>query len=304
MTGKFQTESARIELSIIRLKKKDTHSIGIHVSIAGKLDQSVDRALALQCVGAFQIFTSSPRRWNASPLDSTEAATFRKKVSESNYEVFVHMPYLPNLSSPDPAFYKQSKQVLTREILRCSELGIEYLVLHFGSHMNTTIESGRDRIVEACSSSIEETKGSKVRLLLENSADPKSVGSNFQTIGQVLEKVKDGSRMGVCLDTCHAFASGYDLSNQSSLEKSLDIFDFQIGLSNVYLIHLNDSKGKLGSGLDRHESIGKGAIGKTGMAAILTSKRLLGLPVVLETPRDYEGEDKDNIEMTKRLAGV
>lgn len=286
------------------LKGKVSHSIGIHVSISGKLDQSVDRALALECVGAFQIFTCSPRRWDAAFLDSGEVAAFKRKVSDSKYEVFVHMPYLPNLSSPETGFYKRSKQVLTREIRRCGELGIRYLILHFGSHLNTTIDSGRDRIVEACKNSIEETRDLNVRLLLENSADPNSVGSNFRTIAQVLDLVKDKSRMGVCLDTCHAFASGYDLSNETSVEKSLDIFDSEIGLSRLFLIHLNDSKGKLGSALDRHESIGKGAIGKEGMKAILTSKRLLGLPVVLETPRDYEGEDRENIRITKRFAGV
>ncbi len=108
--------------------------------------------------------------------------------------------------------------------------------------------------------------------------------------------------MGVCLDTCHAFASGYDLSNVAAVEKTANLIDSQIGLSNLYLIHLNDSKGKLGSGLDRHESIGEGTIGRSGMSAILTSKKFQALPVILETPRDYDGEDKENIETTKRFA--
>jgi len=221
---------------------------------------------------------------------------------DSKFEAFVHMPYLPNLSSPDAAFYSKSTHVLRREIGRCSELGIRFLVLHFGSHMKTTIDSGRDRIVSACRKAIEETDGIDVQLLLENSADPNSVGSNFKTIGEVLDLVKDKRRMGVCLDTCHAFASGYDLSNEAAVEKSASLFDSEIGLRNLYLIHLNDSKGKLGSGLDRHESIGKGNIGQAGMSAILTTKEFESLPVILETPRDYEGEDRENIELTKRLA--
>ncbi len=156
------------------------------------------------------------------------------------------MPYLPNLSSPDGIFYSKSIQVLQREINRCSELGIKYLVLHFGSHMGTSIEAGKERITFACNKSLQATGGLDVRLLLENSADPKSVGSSFKTIGEVLELVKDQERIGVCLDTCHAFASGYDLTSVAAVQKTLNDFDSSIGLSNLYLIHLNDSKGKLG----------------------------------------------------------
>jgi deoxyribonuclease IV len=227
---------------------------------------------------------------------------FRKKLSDSKFEVFVHMPYLPNLSSPDGTFYSKSIQVLQREIRRCGELGIRNLVLHFGSHMGTSIESGKERIVSACGTCLAATKNLDVRLLLENSADPKSVGSSFKTIGEVLELIKNKKRMGVCLDSCHAFASDYDLSSASSVEKTVEAFDSLIGLSNLYLIHLNDSKGKLGSGLDRHESIGKGNIGRSGMSAILSNEKLKSLPVILETPKDYDGEDRENIKTTKLLA--
>jgi len=273
------------------------------VSISGKLDESVDRARELKCSRAFQIFTGSPRRWDSTPLELTEVEAFRKKIQESQFEVFVHMPYLPNLSSPNGEFYSKSKKVLTREIQRSASLGIRYLILHFGSHMKTTVEAGRTRIADACRSSIEETPDSDVRLLLENSADPKSVGSNFESMSEVLAQISNDKRTGVCLDTCHAFASGYDLSSAVGVEKTLDAFDSEMGLHKLYLIHLNDSKGKLGSGLDRHESIGKGSIGKKGMAAILTSKGILDVPVILETPKDHEGEDRENIEMTKKLAG-
>ncbi len=283
-------------------KKTLLHPVGIHVSISGRLDQCVDRASDLKCCGVFQIFTCSPRRWDATVLDPVEVGTFRKKLSDSDFQVFVHMPYLPNLSSPDGDFYSKSMLVLEREIRRCDELGIKNLILHFGSHMNTSIEAGKQRIVAACVKCIEATEKLDVRLLLENSADPKSVGSNFKTIGEVLEIVGNKKRMGVCLDTCHAFASGYDLSTMAAVEKSLEAFDSTIGLSHLFVIHLNDSKGKLGSGLDRHEDIGKGNIGRAGMSSILKSNRLADLPVVLETPRDYEGEDRENIAATKRLS--
>jgi len=168
--------------------------------------------------------------------------------------------------------------------------------------MGTSIDAGKERIAAACEESIEATKRSDVRMLLENSADPKSVGSSFKTIGEVLDQIGNPERMGVCLDTCHAFASGYDLRSTTAVQETLTDFDKSIGLSNLFLVHLNDSKGDLGSSLDRHEDIGKGKIGRGGMEAILKGDKLRGLPVVLETPRDYEGEDKENIATTKHLA--
>ena len=287
--------------------KKDrsdvTHDFGMHVSISGKIDLSIDRAIELGCRGVFQIFTCSPRRWDASGLEENEVAAFREKIQKSNYRVFAHMPYLPNLSSPDTTFYSKSVGVLVREINRCQALGVEGLVLHFGSHMNTSLDSGRSRIVAACKKAISETPNSSVRLLLENSADANSVGSRFELIQHVLKEIADLNRMGTCLDTCHAFASGYELRTEQSVKDSMESFNGSIGLKNLHLIHLNDSKGFLGSASDRHEDIGKGKIGLEGMTAILKSPLLDKVPVVLETPRDFEGEDKQNIATVRRLIG-
>ncbi|MFI5420827.1 MAG: deoxyribonuclease IV, partial [Nitrososphaerales archaeon] len=280
---------------------KISHDVGIHVSISGRIDQSVDRAIELSCRGVFQIFTCSPRRWDASPLEDKEVAAFREKTAKNNYRVYAHMPYLPNLSSPDSAFYAKSIAVLTREIIRCDSLGVENLVLHFGSHMNTSVDSGRVRIVNACNKAISATKGKKVRLLFENSADAKSVGARFELIRDVLKEVNDEKRAGVCLDTCHAFASGYDLRSEKTVQETMENFEKTIGLENLRLIHLNDSKGALASTSDRHEDIGKGQISTIGMAALLNSPLLSNIPVVLETPRDYEGEDKENIAKVKKL---
>ncbi|HYB02864.1 MAG TPA: deoxyribonuclease IV, partial [Nitrososphaerales archaeon] len=218
-------------------KNEFQHPVGIHVSISGKIDLCFERARDLACRETFQIFTCSPRRWDAVPLDPLEIGAFRKKLSDSGYEIFVHMPYLPNLSSPDRTFYTKSNQVLQREIKRCSELGIKNLVLHFGSHMGTSIEAGKERIASACTKAIEAIENMEVRLLLENSADPRSVGSSFKTIGEVLELVNDRKRMGVCLDTCHAFASSYDLTSVAAVQKTMKDFDSSIGLSNLFLIH-------------------------------------------------------------------
>ncbi len=254
------------------------------------------------CVGAFQIFTCSPRRWNASPLEDAEIDSFRDLVAASHFQVFCHMPYLPNLCSPDPNFYSLSSGVLTREVKRCDRLGIESLVVHFGSHLGTSVADGHRRLSEACRKTIEETKGMKVRILLENSAGIRnSVGSDFSHVRSVLDAIGDTSGTGVCFDTCHAFASGYDLRTEAAVKSTMDEFDRVVGKDNLYLIHLNDSKGELGGARDRHENIGKGKIGMKGLGALLRLEYLANVPVILETPVEKEGDDKRNLRVAKSL---
>jgi deoxyribonuclease-4 len=278
------------------------HPIGIHVSISGKLDQSVDRAVAAGCVGTFQIFTCSPRQWIARQLKQVDVESFRAKVSEQQLRPFAHMPYLPNLSSPRGELHSKSVKVLKREIDRCEQLGIAELVLHFGSHMGTSIESGQSQIIDACNNALHETSNSHVRLLLENSAGVKnSVGSEFLFISRVLDELADVQRVGVCFDTCHAFAAGYDLRTEDKVHETLSEFDEKIGLEHLRLIHLNDSKGSLGDGLDRHEHIGEGKIGPKGISAILRAREIANIPVILETPIEKEGDDKLDILRAKKL---
>lgn len=282
-------------------KIKD-RAVGIHVSISGKLDLSVDRAIEVGCVGAFQIFTCSPRQWKASKLKPGEVDFFKSKVKQNNFRVFAHMPYLPNLSSPEESFYRKSVDVLKREIGRCDELGVRYLVLHFGSHMGTSIEAGQKRIIGACNEALRDLANSQVRMLLENSAGVKnSVGSEFPFIRKVLEAIHDRDRVGVCFDTCHAFAANYDLRTMEAVQETIADLERNVGLENLHLIHLNDSKGGIGDSLDRHEHIGGGKIGIEGMSAILNLKELRHLPVVLETPMDEEGDDKRDIETVRKL---
>ena len=278
------------------------HSVGIHVSISGKLNQSVDRAQAAGCVGTFQIFTCSPRKWNAAVLKTEEVLLFRDKLKNNSFRVFAHMPYLPNLSSPDKTFYSKSIDVLKREIARCDELGVRDLVLHFGSHLGTSIESGQSRIADACNEALRESSKSNVRLLLENSAGVKnSVGSEFKQINEVINEITNKDRIGVCFDTCHAFAAGYDLRSEDAVNRTFGEFERQIGKKKLFLIHLNDSKGEIGDGLDRHEHIGEGEIGKNGMSAILRLEELAHIPVVLETPYEKDGDDKLDILRVKKL---
>lgn len=274
----------------------------MHVSISGKLDKSIDRAIEAGCVGTFQVFTCSPRKWDASELKGDEVESFRAKVEQSDFDVFAHMPYLPNLASPDQKIHSRSVDVLIREITRCHRLGINDLVLHFGSHMGTSIELGQARVITACEKALERTRDQPVRLLLENSAGVRnSVGSEFSFMRKIIAEIDNHNRIGVCFDTCHAFASGYDLRNPKEVATTIDEFDSIVGLQNLRLIHLNDSKGKLGDGKDRHENIGEGEIGKGGMKAILNSEKIKYVPIILETPFEKDGDDRRNIETAKGL---
>lgn len=279
-----------------------SRKVGMHVSISGSLSQSVDRAIEIGCLGTFQIFTCSPRKWDAAELKSDEAQLFLTRVKQSRFEVFAHMPYLPNLASPDKEIHEKSTNILIREIVRCHKLGVDDLVLHLGSHMGTTVELGQDRVVQACRTALDKTRGQSVRLVLENSAGVKnSVGSEFPFIRRIINEIGNRKRIGVCFDTCHAFASGYDLRNPDAVSNTIDEFDGEVGLEYLRLVHLNDSKGKIGDGKDRHENIGEGQIGMEGMKAILGSKRLRHIPLILETPVEKEGDDRRNIETVKKL---
>lgn len=280
-------------------------SVGIHVSISERIDLAIDRALDLGCVGTFQIFTCSPRRWAASELDPAQAGQFRHKAKDHNFTPFAHMPYMPNLASPEDDFYTQSVEVLTREVKRCSKLGVDSLVLHFGSHLGSSIDQGHERVIKACRNAIKETQDSPVRLLLETSSGTRnSIGSRFEFVQKVLVGVGNERRAGVCLDTCHVFSSGYDLRTEEAVQKTIEDFDSVVGLSNLYLIHLNDSKGGLGEGKDRHEHIGLGQIGAKGFQALLNTERLRQIPLILETPIDRVRDDKQDVAYTKKIAGI
>ncbi len=262
----------------------------------------MDRALELGCIGTFQIFTCSPRRWAAKPLDEPQAELFQEKASRSKFAPVAHMPYMPNLASPDEKFHSESVDVLIREIKRCGTLGISGLVVHYGSHMGSSIEDGHARIVSACKKAIGSTQGSNVRILLENSAGTRnSVGSKFEDVRNVLDRIGDEKRTGACFDTCHAFASGYDLRTTQSAQKTIHEFDETVGLERLFLIHVNDSKADIGEGRDRHEHIGLGKIGDKGFRSFFALKAIRDIPLVLETPIDQKLGDKENVAHAKKL---
>jgi deoxyribonuclease-4 len=276
---------------------------GLHVSVAGGVDRAVSRAREKGC-DAFQIFSSNPRKWYANPIPSESAKRFIELQRQLGIALAVdHMTYLPNLASSDDEIYAKSVQSLANELERCQVLGIPFLVTHLGSHMGVGPESGLARISEALRNVFSENKSDTI-LLLENSAGSKnSMGSTFSDIAAVLaSQTTYHHRLGVCLDTCHLHAAGYDIRTPSSLEATLDRFDDCIGLKRLKLIHLNDCKGAIGSHLDRHEHIGLGQIGEAGFRAVLCHPVLAGLTMILETPVDSRRDDRGNLEAARHYS--
>ena len=274
--------------------------LGFHVSIAGSIDQSFDRARLLGCT-AFQIFTRNPRTWRSKPLSTDEVRAFRRKHRESRIgPVFSHMPYLPNLASPNDTIYEKSVDTLIEETERCSKLGIRYIVTHIGSHVGSGAEGGKTRLTQALGRAVDD-KGPMI--LLENdSGSGGHMGSNFGDIAELIKEL-GSTRIGFCLDTCHTYAAGYNIATKDGLAKTLQELRRTIGLSRLRLIHLNDSVGGLGSGVDHHDHIGLGKIGEEGFRLILASQ-LAKRPLIMETPMDGRRSGAENMAKVRELAGL
>ena len=275
--------------------------IGFHVSIIGRIDEAVDRAVEIGC-NTFQLFTRNPRSWKAEELKPDEIRDFIEKVERYDMQpVFAHMPYLVNLASPRPKIYMLSKKTLKTELERCGILKIPYLVTHLGSHLGAGRERGLKRIIQAINEAYDSTS-SEVMLLLENTAGMRnSIGSTFEEIKYIIDNLKSPDLVGVCFDTAHAYAAGYDLRTRRAVEETIHKLDRIIGFERLKLVHLNDSRGGLGSHIDRHEHIGLGNIGEDGFRAILKS-RLGRLPLILETPIDERRSDVENLLKVLELA--
>jgi len=277
--------------------------LGVHVSVAGGIDRAVSRAQEKGC-DAFQIFSSNPRGWLSSPISRLSAERFVSSLSQSGlFPAVDHMPYLPNLASARDEVYQKSVQALALELDRCRILGISYLITHLGSHLGAGRESGMERIVSALEAALEGESGRTVLLLENSSGTRNSVGSSFQEIASIIDSLpQEKERIGVCLDTCHLHAAGYDLRSSQALGSVLEQFRDCIKMEHLRLIHLNDCRGGLGAHLDRHEHIGLGQIGEEGFRAVLSHPALSGLPMILETPQDSRRDDLGNLETARRLA--
>lgn len=282
--------------------------LGFHVSISGCLSKSIDNALYLDC-SAFQIFTRSPRQWKTKDISTEDSTLFVKKLKESSIDfdsAVVHMPYLPNLSAPESEMYTKSVEVLKEEIARCNLLHIPNLVIHLGSHLGKGAKSGISQLIGACNTALyaycdSSAKKNTVKILLENSAGQKnSVGSSIEEISEIFDGLNSHS-FGLCLDTCHAFGAGYNITNESGILQIVELISNKIGINRLKVIHLNDSKGELGSKLDRHYHIGIGKIGEDAFKILLNNKKLHHIPFIMETPIDKVRSNSDNMVYAKSL---
>lgn len=298
----------------IKMNSKNSEiKVGVHVSIAGNISKAIER-IRIREGNIFQIFTRSPRSWGINKetgklniiSQKDKNLWLKERVDNKIRLVIDHMPYLPNLASPDEDLHNKSIWHLKEEIKRCDFLEIPYLVTHLGSHKGKGQIIGQKQVVHAIDSALEDLGTFKVKLLLENTAGGKnSVGNTWVEIAQVIDNVSDNSVVGVCLDTAHAFSAGYDIRTSESVSKVFDEFDNNIGLSRLNLIHANDSKYDLGEHRDVHWHIGDGKIGLNGFKAIV--KQLpKSMPYIAETPGGETKQetielDSKNIKLLKEI---
>lgn len=259
--------------------------LGAHVSTAGGIHNAPAQGAMIRAE-AIQIFTRNQRQWRSKPVGAREARAFREALRRDGIRLAIaHASYLLNLASPEGGLLQRSRRALVQEIRRCAALGIPLLVLHPGSHMGAGMKAGITRVAESLDWALGLTAGATVRLLVESTAGQgSSVGGSFEHLAAILKRSRHGRRLGVCLDTCHLHAAGYDLASAKGYEATWRAFDRALGGSRLRLIHLNDVSGKLGSRRDRHAGIGKGALGLATFRRLMSDPRLQELPMILETP--------------------
>lgn len=278
--------------------------LGAHMSISGGHANAIDRALAAE-MSAFQLFTKNQRQWRAAPIDPAAAEAFRARWDACGMKHLVaHDSYLINVASPDDEMWEKSRAALADELARCDLLGVPYLVSHPGASLAAGPEAGIARVAEAIDRIHDEQPDGEAVILLETTAGQgTALGRSFEELAAIIDKVADKTRVGVCFDTCHAFAAGYELRDEAGYAATMRGFDETIGLAKLKAFHLNDSQKGLGSRVDRHAPIGEGELGLAPFASILNDPRFAGLPGILETPKkeDGDGEDARNLATLRGL---
>jgi deoxyribonuclease-4 len=284
--------------------------LGAHLPTSRGFVAAVEQAQQLDC-NCLQIFSKSPRQWNAPPLDENRVAAFREAWQKTGFmPLVVHDSYLINLAAPDEEIRKKSIAAMIDEVERADALGADFLVTHCGAHLCkdaslfdeglTGEQKGLQRLAASLIQVLEATPDAKVKIALENTAAQGTcLGGPFEHLGEVLSAV-NSERLAVCFDTCHGWAAGHDLG--SELEKVLQNLEETVGLHRVGVVHFNDSKGELGKRLDRHEHIGDGLIGREAMRNVLTHPHLRDKPFILETP-DSEAMLETNLNTVRALRG-
>lgn len=277
--------------------------IGPHVSIGGGVANAPKNAKQLGATG-FGMFVKNQRQWTAAPYMPTDVEAFKRQMKEDGFtgvHVLPHAGYLINLANPDEAAHAKSMAALLDELQRCSLLGLDKLNFHPGSHLRLlTPQAACERVAKSMNTALAETQG--VTLVVENTAGSGgNLGSTFEELRIILDNIDDASRVGVCLDTMHTFAAGFDIRTRDGFLKTMDHFDRIVGVKYLRGMHLNDSKVGLGSHVDRHESLGAGLLGIDVFACIMKDKRFENMPLVLETPNEalWAQEILQLMEMTE-----
>lgn len=269
--------------------------LGAHVSVAGGPHTAFERGAEIGC-NSLQIFVKSPSRWSGAKLEAKQVDKFREARANHPQPVIAHAAYLINLCGDKPDMLAKSRSALADELERCSRLGVDALVVHPGAHMGQGSEAGIDGIARSIDEVMSKVDPGGTKLLLENTAGQGSViGSAFEELGAIISRVQQKDRLGICLDTCHAFAAGYRLDEQDGYAEMLETIERSCGLERVLALHLNDSKHPAASRKDRHENIGDGAIGADAFARLIGDPVFSGRPMVLETPLgdDDKGHQRD-----------
>ncbi len=266
--------------------------LGAHMSINGGVHTAFERGNQIGCT-TMQIFSKNNNQWKGKPLTDADVVNYKKEAKKTNIKpVVVHSSYLINLCAANKTTLKKSRESFLDEVERCRLLGIPSFVFHPGSHVGQGEDTGLKKIAESLNILHEQTKGYRVKSVVEVTAGQGSnLGYRFEQIRKLIDMVDNKRRMGVCVDTCHLFAAGYDIATEKGYEQTFREFDDIIGLKRLLVIHLNDSKGALGSRIDRHEHIGKGKIGDNGFSLIMNDKRFKDIPKILETPKGADMEE-------------
>ncbi len=278
--------------------------LGVHVSIAGGVDEAFERGREVGC-DCIQIFTKSSNQWKAKPLaDETVTHYFLRQAETGITPVVAHASYLPNMASPDDTLWHKSLNALAVELERCHTLTIPYLVIHPGSHVGSGEEAGIARIASALDWLHDKLPDIGTKIALETTAGQgTNLGYRFEQLAQMIEATAQPDRLVVCFDTCHALAAGYDFRSRAGYADVLRQFDEILGLDRLKVFHLNDSKFDLGSRRDRHEHIGMGYVGLEGFGNIVRDDRFSALPGLLETPKSKDRhEDVENLSKLRSLA--
>jgi deoxyribonuclease-4 len=274
--------------------------LGAHFSIAKGLHQALFTARDYECT-AVQVFTKNSNTWKEKTLSNEDIRLFEEARKKTGIKhIASHTSYLINLASPEKKKCAMSREALKQELIRCAALKIPFVVLHPGSHMESGADAGIKRIASAVNSVFDGLPKNPTRLLLETtSGQGFNLGRTFEQLAAIMEKIEHKDHLGVCLDTCHVFAAGYDLRTRAAYKKTMMTFESVIGLDHLYWIHLNDSMREMGTRIDRHEHLGQGFIGETAFRMLMNDSRLRNIPKVLETPKGESKKDWDQINLAK-----